>query len=93
MLYIIYNNASKLIVNTRLDLSTPAPSPAEVWMADYVKSYNAVAAEHTIVVHPDNNAQVWVGRDKYDPDTQTIYPDPDWVPPPPPAPVLAEPTV
>jgi hypothetical protein len=89
MLYIIYNTASKLIVNTRLDLSSPAPSPAEFWMADYAKSHNVLASEYTIVVHPDNDAQVWIGRDKYDPDTQTIYADPNWVAP---TPTPAEPT-
>lgn len=81
MLYIVYHNQTKFITYTRLDLATPAPSPAEVWFADFVDNHNAVAAEHTIVVHPNNNVSILLGRDKYDPDTNTVFADPNWVAP------------
>ena len=98
MLYIIFNKQTQLIVNTRFDSSMPNPSPPEFWLEDFVNSHNAVAADHTIVVHPNGKAQVVLGRDKYDPDTQTIFADPNWVEPAPtPAPVRpalpTEPTV
>lgn len=95
MLYVIYHNHTKFIAYTRLDLSTPAPLPAEAWFADFVDTQNVTAADYTIVVHPNNNAQILLGRDMYDPDTKTIVADPDWVAPTPtPAPVTpAEPTV
>jgi hypothetical protein len=83
MFYIIFNNQTKLIVSARFDNSTPNPSPPEFWMEDFVSTHDASAAEHTIVVHPNNNAQVVLGRDKYDPDTKTIFFDPNWVAPAP----------
>ena len=81
MLYIIFNNETKFIVSTRLDNSAPYPSPAEFWFKDFVNSNNAQAEIHTIVIHHDNNAQILLGRDKYDADTQTISVDPNWIAP------------
>lgn len=81
MLYIIFNNQTKLIVSTRFDNSTPQPLPAEFWFNDFVNTRNVSASEYTIAVHPDSNAQVLLGRDKYDADTKTISVDPDWVMP------------
>lgn len=81
MLYIIFNNETKLIVSTRFDNSAPNPSPAEFWFEDFVISNNASADSYTIVVHHETNAKILLGRDKYDPNTQTIYPDPNWIAP------------
>lgn len=92
MLYIIYNNQTNFIVSARLDLSTPAPAPAEYWFSDFVETHNAVSSEYTIIVHPDSNAKVILGRDMYNPDTRSIVADPNWVAPVS-TPTPAEPTV
>lgn len=92
MFYIIYNTSSKSIIAAFNDTSTVVDKALEPRLLAFTKLNKLKADEHSVVELPyDEDFTVRLGRDMFDATTNTIYPDPNWVPPAP-EPTPAEPT-
>ena len=92
MFYIIYNTSSKYIISAFNDTSTVVDNALEPRLLAFTKLNKLKVDEHSIVELPhDEDVTVRLGRDMFNIETNTIYPDPNWVPPPP-EPTPTEPT-
>jgi hypothetical protein len=87
MFYIIYDRATKHISECRNDMSTGAPTDTTVWLEQFAKNHGCNAADYRLVEIPYREFQLIIGKHIYNPSSQQIEQDPNWVaPPPPPSP-------
>jgi hypothetical protein len=92
MFYLIYNTATKYIITASNNTSSGISETLQNHLTAFVKLNKLKADEHGAVELPyDEDLVIKLGRDMFNSETNTIYPDPNWVPPAP-EPAPTEPT-
>ena len=79
MFYIIYDRATKHISECRNDMSTGTSVDTTVWLEKFAANHGCNAADYCLVEIPYREFHLTIGKYIYNPSSQQIEQDPNWV--------------